>query len=165
MRRTRLLVLLTQLLSMIAFLCASGSVAQAQTDRQDALQIIPPEVPRYRQVPPAFVVKADQKQKPLPPPVFRPQPSEDPQVSAPPVPAPPSPEDLKKKRARIAEAQRQTAMQDTWHERLVAVGKVLGFILVVGVGAVAVADIVRQFRLAKHLATLPREEDEDESEL
>jgi hypothetical protein len=164
-RRIEIPLLLCRLVTLIACVWAGEGTSQAQVDTTDHLQIIPPPVPRYRRERPAFVIKADPAQKPLPPaPRVVVRPHADPE----PLPAPeavvPSKEEIEKRKARVREIQRKETEREIQHEHRVAIGKGMVFILVVLVGLAALADIVRQFRVARRAATIPVDTEDDEWE-
>jgi hypothetical protein len=152
--------LLYQLLTLLAPVCLSAPRSLAQSDVQDHLKIMQPEIPRYRRVRPAFEVKADPTQKPLPRPVFLP--AAPPSYGTLPEAPPPRPkEDPVKRLARLREAQRRETQGQLTHDRLVGIAKALSFVLVVGVGIAAITDIARQFRKPKR-ARMQQEEETDE---
>jgi hypothetical protein len=164
-RRTKISLLLSRLLTLFACVCMGEGTSLAQVDTTDHLQIIPPPVSRYRQERPAFVIKADPAQKPLPPTrsVVVQTPA-DPEPPSAPEAVVPSKEEIEKRQARIREIQRQETEREIQHEHRVAIGKALVFILVVLVGLAALADIVRQFRNARRAATIPVDTEDDEWE-
>ena len=150
---------LIRLVTMISCICLGENISLAQSDVQDHLQIIPPPLPRYRRIRPAFQVKADPTQKPLPKPVYIPPPV----AIAPIMTAVPRPiEDPAKRQARIRERRRRETQSQILHERLIGVGKALGFVLLVGVGIAAMADIVRQFRKVKRTEPLQDTDSEND---
>ncbi len=164
-RRTKISFLLIRLLTLFACVCMSEGTSLAQADTTDQLQIVPPPVPRYRREHPAFVTTADPAQKPLPPPPkVAIRPPADPEPPSAPEAVVPTKEEIEKKKARLREIQRQETAREIQHEHRVAIGKGLVFILVALVGIVALADIVRQFRVAKRAAAIPVDTEDDEWE-
>lgn len=158
-RQTDIAHWLIRLLTMISCVCLGENFSLAQSDVQDHLKIIPPPIPRYRRIRPAFQVKADPTQKPLPKAVYIPPPAAiEPMITTVPRPK----EDPAKRQARLQEKRRRETQSQILHERLIGVGKALGFVLLVGVGIAAMADIVRQFRKAKRSEPLPDTDGDNE---
>ena len=164
-RRTIPSLYVVRLLAGAACLLLNDKTCLAQADKKmNALQIIPPEVPRYRRIRPVFKVEADRLSKPLVPKTMIPAPPSQDVVPLPPPPSGPTKEELEKRRARFRENEIRETAAAIRHERLVNVGKALGFLVVVGVGAAALADIARQFRRAKHTARMREETGDSEWE-
>lgn len=154
-RRTYLFAPLTIRRLLIGCLLLSGGVASAQNTTSDPMQIDLP-VPR-RKVRHNLQVSVDPASKPIPPPaIIKPTPP-------PPTPSqlPPTPEEIHKKAVRQQTKEREQVADDRAHDRLMNIGKVVGFLLVIGVGVFAVTDIFRQIRHTKRTAAL-EEDYEDE---
>ena len=162
-RQFRLPLQPVRLLIMAACFCLSDTLSLAQTDAKDPLQIVPPPIPRYRRERPAFVITADPGSKPLPIPVPIRLPVPITPISAG-KPEPPSAQILAGKEARRRETLRLEAETIRRNEFWLGIGKVLGFVLIVGVGALAGSDIARQVKKAKNAARQRAEDEENEWE-
>ena len=150
---------LPRLLTILVCVCMSPLPSLAQSDAGNQMQIDPPPVSRYRKPRPAFQVEADPTSQPIPIEEYVPMPRPPTKSSL-----PPTAKDIAKKQARLREKQRLIAEGDHQREILTNVGKVVGFLLVVGIGVYGVTDITRQIRKSKRAALHPEDDEENEWE-
>lgn len=129
---------------MVASLLLPAGISHAQNSTQDPMQINLP-VPRRKVRRVAIQVSADPASKPIPPPPMLPP------TPPPPTPSqlPPTEAEVKKKAERQQKREHEQVEDDRMHDKWVNIGKVAGFVLVVGVGIFAVTDIFRQVQRAK----------------
>jgi len=149
-------IVLTRLLTIMACVCISPITSIAQSDAGNQMQIDPPPVSRYRKPRPAFQVEADPTSQPIPIEEYVPLPRPPTKSSL-----PPTPKEIAAKQKRLLEKQRLIAEGDHQQEVLANIGKVVGLLLVVGIGVYAVTDITRQVRKSRQAALHPDDDEND----
>jgi len=152
-------IVLTRLLTIMVCVCMSPIPSFAQADAGNQMQIEQPAVSRYRKPRAAFQVEADPTSQPIPIDEYVP-------LQRPPTKSslPPTPKEIAAKQKRLQERQRMVAEGDHQQEILTNIGKVAGFLLVVGIGIYAVTDITRQVRKSRQAARDLEDDEENEWE-